>query len=128
MWKACNEILPIKGNLYRRGITSDARCRICELEVEIVGHSLWSCTFTRDVWLESPPWIQKCMTYEDTFMNIFLKLHDRLGEGDMQLIATIAREIWLRRNKFVFDGIFTPSTVIRSAKDQVEGFAAANQN
>jgi hypothetical protein len=40
MWKACNEILPIKGNLYRRGITSDARCRICELEVEIVGHSL----------------------------------------------------------------------------------------
>jgi hypothetical protein len=47
----------------------------------------------------------------------------------MQLIATISRQIWLRRNKWVYDGIFTPpAQVVRSARDQIEAFSSAEQS
>jgi hypothetical protein len=37
------------------------------------------------------------------------------------LMATIARLIWLRRNKFIFEGVFqAPKTVVRIAREQVE--------
>jgi hypothetical protein len=49
LWKACNNILPTKANLARRGVTLDDKCPICKLEKEIVGHSLWSYQAAKDV-------------------------------------------------------------------------------
>ena len=54
LWKACNNILPTKANLFKRGVTQDDKCPICNLEMESVGHSLWSCQAANDVWLECP--------------------------------------------------------------------------
>lgn len=36
LWKACNNILPTKDNLYKRGITADSNCLICERDTETV--------------------------------------------------------------------------------------------
>ena len=90
---------------------------------------LWNCTAAKDVWIKSSSRIHKCTSDKDSFMGIFLKLHNRFGEEDMQLIATISRQIWLCRNKWVFYGIFTPPTqVVRSARDQIEAFSSADQS
>jgi hypothetical protein len=59
LWKACNNILLTKENLSKRTVTLDDKCLICKLETETIGHSLWSCSVAKDVWMECPPRIQK---------------------------------------------------------------------
>ena len=50
-----------------------------------------------------------------------------LEEEDLLLVAAVCRGIWLRRNKFIFEGIFTqPSKVVSKAKEAVEDFYQAS--
>jgi hypothetical protein len=50
LWRACQEILPIKHNLFKRKITSDPFCPICGQADETSLHILWECPSARDVW------------------------------------------------------------------------------
>jgi hypothetical protein len=43
LWRACNEILPTKNNLYKRKVVTDQLCPMCGSEAESVSHALWSC-------------------------------------------------------------------------------------
>lgn len=60
LWKASNNILPSKLNLFRKGITMDALCPICGLVEETMEHILWNCESTWDVWAACNNKIQKC--------------------------------------------------------------------
>lgn len=91
LWQPCKNILPTKENLFKKKITNDLLCPICYLEVETVGHALWSCSAARDVWLESNVSIQKSCSKEDGFSNILLKLCNRLKIIDWELVAGIAQ-------------------------------------
>jgi Fe-S oxidoreductase len=104
LWKACNNILATQTNLHQRGITQDPLCPICGLVPETVEHSLWTCTAARDVWHDCPAGIHKCTVDDDIFVNIFMKLQERLEEEEMLLVAITVRSIWLRRNAAVFGG------------------------
>ena len=42
-WRACLNILPTQGNLARRRVVEEARCCVCQNEVESVLHVLWGC-------------------------------------------------------------------------------------
>ncbi|XP_059455066.1 uncharacterized protein LOC132185289 [Corylus avellana] len=56
------------------------------------------------------------------------KLLERLNAEQMQLVAMVARLIWLRRNSVVFGGDFLdPSSLLRRAQDQVEACIKASQ-
>jgi hypothetical protein len=90
LWKACNNILPTKGNLSRRAVIKDDKCPICKLETETIGHSLWNCQAAKDVWMECPPKIQKSPGDEDDFFAIFMRLEERLLEDDLQLLVFVA--------------------------------------
>ncbi|XP_059436328.1 uncharacterized protein LOC132169286 [Corylus avellana] len=48
LWKACQYTLPTKGNIFRRRITSDPLCPLCEQMEETVGHILWGCPSAQD--------------------------------------------------------------------------------
>ena len=104
LWKACRDILATRENLHRRKITPDPLCPICGREAETVGHILWSCGSAKDVWLESTRKIQKSTSDEVDFSTIFGTMMEKLDPGDLQRFAMIARELWLRRNTFVFGG------------------------
>jgi hypothetical protein len=94
LWQACNNILPTKENLFKKKITDDPLCLVCcmevEVEVEMVGHALWSCLAVRDVWLECNVSIQKSCSAEEGFTTIMLKLCDRLEMTDWELVVDIA--------------------------------------
>ncbi|XP_059429159.1 uncharacterized protein LOC132162969 [Corylus avellana] len=93
---------------------------------ETVGHILWTCPFAVDVWTECMMSIQKCTSYDDSFVNIWLMLSKRMEEDGMQLVAVIARLIWLRRNKVIFSGEFqSPFVLYRMAQEQVVQFQRA---
>jgi len=48
--------LAVKGRIWtadrshRRGLTTDTDCRLCDHEVEIADHLLYTCSFTKQVW------------------------------------------------------------------------------
>jgi hypothetical protein len=45
----------------------------------------------------------------------------RLEANDLQLVVTLARQIWLHRNFLIFNGEFlTPALLLQRTKDQVE--------
>jgi hypothetical protein len=43
-----------------------------------------------------------------------------LEDDERHLMVTVARLIWFRRNKFIFEGVFQdPKTMVRIAREQV---------
>jgi hypothetical protein len=60
MWKACNDLLPTKTNLFKRKVVEDTKCPCCTLEEETTYHVLWSCPAARDVWGSHLSAFQKC--------------------------------------------------------------------
>jgi hypothetical protein len=123
LWKACNDILPIKERLYRKGTTTDDLCPICGREMEIVSHVIWSCQSARDVWSECCRTIQKCSIVEGDFPSIFTTLSGKLNDEEMHMMARVARQIWMRRNTVVFEGEFLSLvTLVRQALDQLKAF------
>jgi ribonuclease HI len=121
IWQACNNILPTYENLFKRKVVSDALCPICKGDIETVGHALWSCPAAQDVWHECPRKIQKSTSDQTSFLDIFEGLLNRLDDEEMDLVASTARQVWLRRNQWVFDAKFlAPTHVVQRAADQLE--------
>jgi ribonuclease HI len=61
-----------------------------------------------------------------TSANLFMFLADRLDDDELQMVVTVARLIWLRRNKMVFGGDFmSPRRILETASTQLENFSKA---
>jgi hypothetical protein len=128
LWQACTNILPTKERLFKRHISDDPLCPLCGLATETTAHILWNCPSTKDVWLECNARIQKCTSDEVDFLYIMEKLMERLDVDQMVLVATVARQIWFRRNSVVFGGdMVSPALVLQRAKDQVEMWRSVSQ-
>jgi hypothetical protein len=62
------------------------------------------------------------------FIHIMEKLMERLDVDQMILVATVARQIWFRRNSVVFGGEMVPPVmVMQRAKDQVEMWCSVSK-
>ena len=48
-WRAINEILPTKSKLFHKGILQSFSCDLCQEEPETVIHSLWECSFAKEI-------------------------------------------------------------------------------
>jgi hypothetical protein len=128
LWRACNNILPTKENLYRGKIIDDSKCAICGGDTETLGHVTWSCAAARDVWLENMKSIQKCISDKIDFRQLYEKLCERLKEEDFQRFTFVSRQLWFQWNKAVFEGEFlSPVQVNQIANDQLENYKMAEQ-
>jgi ribonuclease HI len=127
LWKACHNLLPTKANLFQRKVTTDPLCPICEVEVETTCHILWGCRSASDVWGVCPRKIQKCSSSGFDFAQIIDELLHKLDQEDFELLATVARRIWLRRNSVVFGGVLqNPNCLVTSAMEACTAFYGAN--
>ena len=121
--QACSEILPTRANLFQKHIISSPLCPICEVESETVAHVLWACPTAKDVWIESFKSIHKCSYLNTNFADIVEMLFNQLEEDQLQLFAVTSRLIWMRRNKWVFDGEFQPPAVVmKLAYEQLNAY------
>jgi ribonuclease HI len=79
------------------------------------------------VWGGGPIVFQKCKTEGGSFNLLMDVCLNRLSKEDFELMAVICRRIWLRRNKMVFDQIFTPPGVVyEEAVRSLEDFRLCN--
>lgn len=109
MWKACNNILPVKDNLRRRRLSRDSVCPVCGVCDESVEHALLFCNWTKPVWFGSqlqsvpdeggipslPEWLNQV---DIRFQN--LKDFRRFI---LSVIFCVLWSIWKARNKLIFE-------------------------
>jgi len=68
---------------------------------------LWSCPAAQDVWGGGSMIFQKCAFNGETIMQFMEFCMDRMRAEELNLMVVIAMRIWLRRNKFIFESLFT---------------------
>jgi ribonuclease HI len=129
LWRACNDILPTKENLKKRGVIDDDLCRFCGSAPETVVHILWACPSSQDVWGSCGWGIQKRSSSAVDFKRLVEDMNDILSKEDLGLFAVTAKGIWKRRNMCVHGGVFIhPNSIVMAAQDYHSQFLKANVN
>jgi hypothetical protein len=127
LWRVCNDILPTKGKLWKRHIVENPLCPLCGIDFESSTHAIWLCEAAKAVWFECPARIQKCATEDSDFLTLFGNLCARLSFDDLEFFAMVAQWVWFRRNRYVFDGVFTPpGCLIKGAIEALSEFREAS--
>ncbi|KAF5462864.1 hypothetical protein F2P56_018834 [Juglans regia] len=89
-------------------------CPICLTHPETTSHVLWTCKAAQDVWSNSSRRSQKSRTEEAPFYELLTELLSTLPIEEHTKLALIAKELWYRRNKFIFESRFTsPQQVLK---------------
>jgi hypothetical protein len=129
LWRACNDILPTRSNLYKKKIVEDELCPICGREQETTLHILWECSSAMDVWSVGPKSFQKKHTLGFTkFSQLVEDMLDHGEQGDISMFVGIARRLWYRRNDVVFNGsMMHPLTMVQHSRAAMEEYAQANE-
>ena len=122
-WRACQEILPTKGNLVRRRVIEDGRCEACKQETETVLHALWGCGVARDVWAGCQGRIQKRVGGQADFINLFEEMMDKLEVEELELFLVQCWVIWGQRKSVIQGGkIQDPSRLVKRAIDVLQEY------
>ncbi|XP_040986468.1 uncharacterized protein LOC121234565 [Juglans microcarpa x Juglans regia] len=103
LWKAANSLLPTKVNLYRRNISMDKRCPMCDAEEESLIHILWECPAANDLWGNDASYVKKWTRSEVNFLELWEQLRCQLSKNQLEEVAVMLRKVWLRRNEWIFE-------------------------
>jgi ribonuclease HI len=126
LWQACQNILPTKDNLSKRGMDLDPMCMFCNSEQETVLHILWECPSAMDVWGSTGSNMQKCSNTGTTFSALMEYMFNNCSIAEVELNAEIARRIWFRRNAVLHDGEFMhPKLVLKISIDSIMAYRKA---
>jgi len=129
LWRACNNLLPTKLNLKHKRVVEDALCPICGREDEDTAHVLWSCPGAQDVWGGDASNFQKCDWDGNSFKHLLRYVLSKFEKENVELFAMVARGVWFRKNKWLFEAIFIhPNEVYKSAVVSLEEFRICNNN
>jgi hypothetical protein len=101
----------------------DPFCPLCGDMVESACHALWDCTASRAVWSECSPRISKCNFSVVDYLSLFEYLSSGLEREELEYWVFMAQRIWHKRNRFVFEGLFTPPTcLLKCATEDFEDY------
>lgn len=59
LWRAGNDLLETKGNLYSRKSAKNPLCLVCHNEARTILHILWQCHAGNDIWAKTKSLVQK---------------------------------------------------------------------
>ena len=98
-WRASNESLPTKLNLFTRHILPKNICSLREEHTEDTIHCLWLCDRVKCIWLSDsifgPPWSKIFRIFGDLVSAVLADA----SLATAALFAMVAWSIWIRRNK-----------------------------
>lgn len=127
IWKVCYDILPTRLNLVKRKFSDQVMCPICNIENESLIHILCECPAATDVWGETRSPLRKWRATASSFMELWTEILINTPIKTQELCALICCNLWLRRNAFIFENVFTnPRQVLESALQQLESFQSAS--
>ena len=108
IWKALHGALPVGEALKARGINTNGQCKRCNLP-ESIDHLLFHCDFARQVWESAP--VSPSIEYSGSIdlrsnWSSFCSRKNLppTGISTGALAPWIIWQLWLARNKLVFEG------------------------
>ena len=98
-WRACQNILPTKMNLFHRKVNDNPTCEVCGLSPETIIHALCHCTKARTVWSHCN--LSNMVVGNGDFMDILWQCVLNQGNSSclLDMILMIAWSIWRNRNE-----------------------------
>ena len=97
LWHAISDAFPTWLNLVKRKVLTEATCQLCGLDQKSTLHALWSCQKLIGVWDMHFSSLRDGANECVTFLEVFKLCMENTLPSD--LFATLASQIWLRRNK-----------------------------
>ncbi|XP_041025489.1 uncharacterized protein LOC121265863 [Juglans microcarpa x Juglans regia] len=126
LWRAGNNRLPTKENLFKRKVVEDKSCLVCSVETETIMHALWVCPAANDIWAEVGGCVQKWGRTEEEFLLLWGKLMGRLSMKKLEDMVVLLRRVWLHRNEFVFEKkLGCPKILVKTTLESLLEFKAA---
>lgn len=109
IWKALSAALPTADLIRPRGIQIDDRCQTCGRENESIKHTLFECSFARQVWpVSTVPYPNGGFDDGSVFANINFLLNltelKQMTMEDKRGWPWILWNLWKRRNEMLFEG------------------------
>jgi hypothetical protein len=128
LWRACNEILLTRSNLFKRKIVEDPLCPICGREPETALHTLRLCSSAMDAWCVSSRRMQKkCSMAFEIFFQLVADIFAHDDQEEIKLFGGISQRLWLRRNEVVHGGSMThPNSIVQRTLAAIQDFSQAN--
>ncbi|XP_058733791.1 uncharacterized protein LOC131605427 [Vicia villosa] len=125
IWRLAKDILPVKTNLSKKGISLDTSCSLCNSAPETAHHVFMECPFAKQVFFSSslgyrvPENTDTCVWIES-----ILKCGDVLSS---QILCTSLQKIWQARNVLLYERkTSSPVKIYRDAFDSVMEFNREN--
>ena len=103
IWRAYHVSLPTSHNLFRRKITPNPFCKICDQEEESTTHALWKCAMARNTWALVSGRVQKLPNQRDDFTRFMLWIFQNFSNEEVEDWATTSWAIWSARNCYIFE-------------------------
>lgn len=91
LWKPCKNGLSTLYNLKHRKVLSEDMCDLCKHMPEI-GHALWMCPTTKNVWSNSSLMLQKITYQSEFFMEVWAAWVKILAKEEL-MITTITIQL-----------------------------------
>ena len=103
LWRACRNYIPTRGNLARRHIPIEPRCRFSGFETENTTHSLIFCPLVEEAWTNSPFETILDQRQDQDLWETITHATKPLTLDNLGLLAIMAWEIWSCRNKLIHE-------------------------
>ncbi|XP_042974550.1 uncharacterized protein LOC122306174 [Carya illinoinensis] len=115
--------------LLLREVRGNERLEPLVVQEERSNHVLWSCATAQDIWADNESFLQKAKWGETDFCSTCKEMQETLTVPQLELCACVLRQLWLRRNRWVFyDAFAAPRTLWLSAKSELEEFQQAQHS
>lgn len=129
VWRACNNWLPVRLNLLKRGIGFENTCPVCSEAVEDVYHALVGCQAAKVSWFACVLGLHSDRVNTNDFTSWFIELAKKLHVEQVEIVAMVAWEIWNVRNSQVHEEFrIKPEMGLAQSMGLLGEFKSAKQN
>jgi hypothetical protein len=121
-WRILHEKLPVKNDLFKRGISSDPLCVLCGEHNETISHLFMECHWSKQIWFASSLGV-----VFNSHDSMYVPFHKWLEENIIVHVLTLCYEIWRARNKKCFVGTnVNVAATVQNAQRSIVNFKSAS--
>jgi hypothetical protein len=98
LWRILRNALPVKDNLFKKGVNCDPLCPRCDGYKETLSHVFLECEWVKQVWLASPLTINLSTVHNPNIINWIYHMVMNTRMESMEIITSTLYSIWYARN------------------------------